>query len=357
MIRVLLVDDSPIALHILQRLLQQAKDIQVVATATDGKEALNIISVLDPDVVCTDLHMPDMDGLELTRAIMASRPRPILVISVSVEPGSLNVFQLLEAGALDVFLKPSGALDNQQEKWARDLASKIRILAGVHVFKLKIPTNDSLPTLPSPPVSLETTGKHEAKIIVIGASTGGPQALRAILSTLPASFSIPIVCIQHIGADFLTELIYWLAKTCPLPLRMPADGEIPHKGTVYFAPGEKHLEFDRNGCFRLSDSEPYEGHRPSITVTMKSAARSFGSDTVGVLLTGMGCDGAKGMVEIAASGGCCIAQDEASSIVYGMPKAAEELGAVQRTLSLERITPFLTTLVHRHRDIGGKPNK
>ena len=354
MIRVLLVDDSAIALHILQRLLRHTNDIDIVGTASDGQEALNKISTLNPDVICTDLHMPVMNGLELTRAVMETQPRPILVVSMSVEPGSLNVFQLLEAGALDVYPKPCAILEENQEKWARELASKIRILAGVHVFKQKKKTTESLRPAPSPARSSATT--TEAKIVVIGASTGGPQALRAILSALPASFPLPIVCIQHIGANFLDELLHWLAIACPLSICIPTDGEIPKRGIVYFAPGDMHLEFDSSGRFALSDAAPYEGHRPSINVTMKSTAHYFGAHTVGILLTGMGRDGADGLAEIAALGGCTVAQDEASSIVYGMPKAAVALGVVQQVLPLERIAPFITDLSNPRLNRSELPN-
>ncbi|QPK62623.1 chemotaxis-specific protein-glutamate methyltransferase CheB [Methylomonas sp. LL1] len=338
-IRVLLVDDSPIALHILQRLLLRANDIQVVGTAADGKEALELLPTLNPDVICTDLHMPGMNGLELTRAVMATRPCPILVVSVSVEPDSLNVFRMLEAGAVDVYPKPRAILEADQDKLARELASKIRIVAGVHVFRLQTAATRDVPPLqplPSPAAPV--------KLIAIGASTGGPQALRTILSTLPASFAAPVACVQHIGNDFLADLVLWLAEACPLPVRKASQGEIPRNGVVYFAPEDTHLEFDQHGRFTLSDSAAYDGHRPSATVTLRSAARHFGANAVGVLLTGMGRDGAEGMAEIALAGGVTIAQDEASSVVYGMPRAAAALGAVRHVLPLNQIAPALIGL-------------
>ncbi|OQW85941.1 MAG: chemotaxis response regulator protein-glutamate methylesterase [Desulfobulbaceae bacterium A2] len=340
-IRVLLVDDSPIALHILQRLLSGMPDIQVAGTAANGKEALELIPTLNPDVICTDLHMPVMDGLEFTRAVMNKYPRPILVVSVSVEPDSPNIFRLLEAGALDIYAKPHDILGADQDKLARELASRIRILAGVHVFRRTATAKTTPPTLPP----LRLTPHANVRIVAIGASTGGPQALREILSRLPASFPVPVMCVQHIGSDFLTGLVNWLAEACPLTVRKAVQGELPCAGMVYFAPEDTHLELDDGGRFSLSLAPPCDGHRPSATVALRAAARRYGAGTVGVLLTGMGRDGAEGMAEIAAAGGATIAQDETSSVVYGMPKAAVELGAAQHVLPLDHIAPALVALV------------
>ena len=353
MIRVLLIDDSPIVLHVLQRLLSRSPEIQVVGTAPDGREALELVPDLNPDVICTDLHMPVMDGLEFTRAVMDSYPRPILVVSVSVEPGSPNIFRLLEAGAVDILPKPRDILGADMDKLANELASKIRILAGVRVFRRRnnvhgTPAAKFAPkpaVMPRPPVSLPHP-KAPLRMVVIGASTGGPQALREILARLPANFPLPVVCIQHIGSNFLSEMVTWLAEICPLPVRKANHGETPQAGVVYFAPEDAHLELD-DGCgrFALSLAPPVDGHRPSVTATMQAAARCFGNGSVGVLLTGMGRDGAEGMASIAAAGGITIAQDEASSVVYGMNKQAVELGAVQHILSLEQIAPALVELV------------
>jgi two-component system chemotaxis response regulator CheB len=341
MIRVMLVDDSPLVLHILQRLLSRSPEIQVVGTAADGKEALGLLPALNPDVICTDLHMPVMGGLELTREVMDKYPRPILAVSVSVEEGSPNVFKLLDAGAIDVFPKPRGFLDAAFDGVADELASKIRILAGVRVFR-KI--NETKSPFPAVPVIISARPQSPPRIVVIGASTGGPQALQEILSHLPAALALPLVCVQHIGDSFLPGMMAWLSESCLLKVRDARQGEYPLPGTAYFACGNSHLEFGANGRFMLSGSVPVDGHLPSVTVTMRAAARVFGNGTVGVLLTGMGRDGADGMASIAKAGGITIAQDEASSIVYGMPKEALALGAVQHILSLKQIAPALESL-------------
>ena len=355
MIRVLLIDDSPLVLHILQRMLARFPEIQVVGTAANGREALDLLPALDPDVICVDLHMPVMDGLEFTREAMENYPRPILVVSVSVEPGSPNVFRVLEAGAVDILPKPRDILGANLDKLANELASKIRILSGVRVFRRH---NNVHAAKPVPKPAVMPRPQAPLRMVVIGASTGGPQALREILGSLPANFPLPVVCVQHIGSSFLAEMVMWLAEICPLPVRKATHGETPQGRTVYFAPEDVHLELDDGGGrFALSPAAPIDGHRPSVTVTMRAAARCFGAGAVGVLLTGMGRDGADGMASIAAAGGVTIAQDEASSTVYGMPKQAVELGAVQHILPLEQIAPALEALANNHGIVGGMAGK
>jgi two-component system chemotaxis response regulator CheB len=357
-IRTLLIDDSPMVLHILQRMLSRFPEIQVVGTAANGREALDLLPALNPDVICVDLHMPIMDGLEFTREAMNSYPRPILVVSVSVEPGSPNIFRLLEAGAVDILPKPRDILGANLDKLANELVSKIRILSGVRVFRRHNNASVATPAaMARPPVSLPRP-QTLPRMVVIGASTGGPQALREILGSLHANFPLPVVCVQHIGSSFLSEMVMWLAEICPLPVRKAAHGEAPQAGIIYFAPEDVHLELDNDGGrFVLSLAAPIDGHRPSVTVTMRAAARCFGAGAVGVLLTGMGRDGADGMADIAEAGGITIAQDEASSTVYGMPKQAVELGAVQHILPLEQIAPVLEALANNHGIVGGMVGK
>ncbi|MGM9490366.1 chemotaxis-specific protein-glutamate methyltransferase CheB [Ideonella sp. YS5] len=341
MIRVLLVDDSPLALHLLQRVLASTPDIRVVGTALNGREALPLVASLSPDVICLDLHMPVMDGLEFTRAVMASTPHPILVVSVSVEPGGSGVFKLLEAGAVDVLPKP-GVLEADDAGFAAEFAVKVRVVAGVRVFRRRLG-----PPAWSPTIDLMKAGP--AKLAVLGASTGGPQALKQILGALPTGFPLPLVCIQHIGGEFLPEMLTWLGQTTPLAIRQARAGEYPEPGSVHFPPADRHLEFDRAGRFLLTCSPPFGGHRPSVTVSMNAAARQFRDGAVGVLLTGMGRDGADGLASIAQVGGLTIAQDEATSVVFGMPGEAVALGAARHVLPLEQIAPTLMALVKNDR--------
>ena len=345
MIRVLLVDDSPLALQILQRLLAGAPDIEVVGTAGNGREALVRVAALDPDVICLDLHMPVMDGLAFTQAVMAERPRPILVVSVSVAAGGSGVFRLLEAGAVDVLPKPRD-FQTADARLGAELVRKIRIVAGVRVLRHGVRTPGEAtppPLVPHAP----------PRLVVVGASTGGPQALHAILAALPADFALPMVCVQHIGSEFLAEMVGWLDAATPLRLALARGGERPVAGRVYFAPGGGHLEFDARGTLVLTDGPPCDGHRPSVSVSMRAAAQHFGAGAVGVLLSGMGRDGAEGMASIARAGGVTIAQDEASCVIYGMPAAAVALGAVQHVLPLARIVPALTRLADAGEKRGG----
>ena len=386
-IRVLLVEDSPVAIVILKRILNSASDIQVVGTALTGLEGLKMIPRVLPDVICTDLHMPQMNGLEFIEQVMGNCPRPILVISASVQPeNKQNLFDLLAAGAIDVFPKlRAGISANNDAAIQQELITKVRILSGVSVFTLRRTRHGEIGLLsptPTKPVSISTAKKSSPfkfipqiplkqpaensvvgrspqqttaqfsrqryRIVTIGASTGGPQALQTILSQLPAKFPVPVICIQHISQGFLQGLVDWLARESRLPIKIAPCGEVPQSGHIYFTPEGKHLEFDRDGRFIYSSSAPYSGHRPSVTVTFNSIAKYYGRTSVGILLTGMGRDGADGMQAIAGSGGLTIAQDEESSVVFGMPKEAIALNAATHVLPVQEIAPFLVNRLFCH---------
>lgn len=325
-IRVLLVDDSPLVLTVLSRMLAQSPEIQVVGKAHHGKEALEMIPQLQPTVICTDFHMPIMNGLEFTKAVMANYPRPILVISSIVGPDNTDkVFELLEAGAVDVFAKPSGGLGADDEA-AQQIISKIKILAGVVVFKRPLQGSSTRAPLISAPQAAPV------RVVAIGASTGGPQALHEILTQLPSGFPCPILCVQHISEGFLQGLVDWLAAQCQVKVKVARSGEMPLPGTVYFPEEGTHLTVDSKGRLFSSHLLPVGGHRPAVTVLFHSVAEYYGSSAVAVLLTGMGNDGAEGMQSISRTGGFTMAQDEASCVVFGMPKQAIDLGAARSIL-------------------------
>ena len=350
-IRVLLVEDSQVTLVILKRILNSSPQIEVVGEARTGLEALELIPKIQPDVICTDLHMPKMDGLEFTSEVMVLHPRPILVISSWVqEVDSPHVFQLLEAGALDIFPKPSAGLSIEDKLLNQELINKIHILSGVKVFKKKRKSSSAQ--------CLETFSPKsycQPKIIVIGASTGGPQAINELLAQLPSNFPIPVICIQHICLGFLQGFIDWLSASCRLPIQIAKPGDTPKSGTIYFPPEQQHLELDEQGRFICSHSPPFDGHRPSVTVTFQSVAKSYGRATVGILLTGMGRDGAEGMRCIAQAGGLTIAQDETTSVIFGMPKEAIDLGAAKLVLPIHAIAPKLLELVLKQPHLSRKP--
>lgn len=351
-IKVLLVEDSPIALEILQRILKSSPKVTVVGTARNGKEALALIPNLEPNVICTDFHMAQMDGLELTKQVMAKYPTPILVISNSVQTDdSENIFKLMQAGAIDVFPKPLAGLGSEYEKIRESLITKIKVLSGVKVFtrslsKTTFPQTEttSTPLLKSTiPSSIKINS--EIKVVTIGASTGGPQALQKVLSPLPSSFPLPIICTQHISEGFLEGLVNWLASECALKVKIAVLGESPLPGTVYFAPDGNHLELNSFGKFTYNNSGAVDGHCPSVTAMFQSVTKFYGKKTLGILLTGMGRDGATGMKTISEAGGITIAQDEVSSVVFGMPKEAITLGAAQYVLPIENIAAILIETV------------
>lgn len=348
-VTVLLVEDSPIALKILSEIIAAAPNLTLVGTACNGREALDLVPYLQPDVICTDLYMQGIDGLELTRQIMARFPCPILVASVAVDRrDSETAFQLLAAGAVDVFAKPTSGLPADYQRQAAALTHKLEVLGGVTVFTKPlgdrpVPLASPAPTEPRPvaPAAAPPTPAADYGIVAIGASTGGPQATARILRSLPATFPLPIVCVQHISAGFLGGMIGWLDRECALSVKIARGGEPLQAGTVYYAREGQHLEIGRGSKLTYSSAPALEKHRPSISVLFASIAQHFGNRAVGILLTGMGRDGAVGLQAISRAGGLTIAQDEATSTVFGMPREAIALGAAARVLPIAEIAPFL----------------
>ena len=345
-IKVFLVEDSPIALTILQRVLGSSSEIEIIGTASNGISALKHIPRLQPDVVCTDLLMAQMDGLELTQKLMAQFPRPILVISdVVTANDTQKVSQLLDAGVVDVFPKPETGFLEDYEQQRETLIQKLKVLSGVKVFTkinyFKPQSNLSQQNQNQARKSLSPNKITDYQIIAIGVSTGGPSALETILSKLPGNFPLPLVCTQHISVGFLDSLIHWLSLECKLKVKIAELGEKPLPGTIYFAPEKYHLEIDDRGSFCYSQAPSFNSHCPSATIMMQSLVKFYGKSMIGILLTGMGKDGVLGMQEIYRCGGLTIAQDEASSVIFGMPQEAINLGVVQQVLPVEEIAPFL----------------
>ncbi len=349
-IRVLVVEDSPIALAIIKKILSSSPDIEIVGTARTGMEGLALIPDARPDVICTDFFMPHMNGLEFTSQVMRRHPLPILVVSASVqeEEDTHRIFQLLEAGAVDILPKPKAGLDSQNILLKQSLINKIKILSGVKVFKKKQRKSDSQQALKAHDrFAASVKLSNRPKILAVGSSTGGPLALQSVLTSFPADFPLPIICVQHISLGFLQGLIDWLAESCHLSIQIAPAGERPKPGNIYFPPERQHLELNHQGRFVHSKLPPVDGHRPSVTTSFKSITQFYGRRTIGVLLTGMGRDGADGMKAISDAGGLTIAQDEATSVVFGMPKEAIALGAAKHILPIQSIGPTVLKVVQQ----------
>jgi two-component system, chemotaxis family, protein-glutamate methylesterase/glutaminase len=346
MIRVLIVEDSPTSRQLLTEILSSDPEIQVIGSAADGAEGVQRTLDLRPDLVTMDIRMPRLDGFEATRRIMEQCPTPILVVSASAEPADSSItFNAIQAGALEVFEKPIGPSDPQFAAQCQRLITAVKLMAGIKLVRRRVRP----PTRPLTPLAPAAAPARNLALLAIGASTGGPMALATLLKALPADFPLPILVVQHIASGFVAGLVSWLQTNSRLPLTLAADGEIIAAGQVYFAPEGRHLIVPSRGILGTSQAPPVSHVRPSATVLFNSVARVYRNEAGGVLLTGMGDDGAMGLKAIHDAGGPTFAQDEASSVVYGMPKAAVDLGAATYVLPVDRIAPALLRLLQASR--------
>jgi two-component system chemotaxis response regulator CheB len=344
-IRVLVVDDSASVRELLVRLIDGDGHFRVVGTARDGVEAVVLGAQLRPDVITMDLHLPRLDGVGAIRRIMAETPTSIVVVSTTSKdaPNGL-AFEALRAGALTIVDKPSGRGDPRHPRSAQELLTAIRLMAEVKVVRRSATSlRASARVLPPAEGLAPRAGRPLA--LALAASTGGPQAIQTVLQALGADFDLPVLVVQHMSQGFLIGMAAWLAATCPQSVRLAAHGDEPTGGTVYVAPEDHHLLVTRRGTLTLSKSPPVSGFRPSANVLFESVAEYFGPNTVAAILSGMGDDGAAGMAKLRAAGASTIAQDEASSVVYGMPRAAAVSGAAEHVLPLASIGPTVRRLL------------
>jgi two-component system, chemotaxis family, protein-glutamate methylesterase/glutaminase len=330
LIKVLLADDSAVVRAVLRDILQAVSDLTVVGEAGHGLEAVELTERLKPDIVIMDILMPVMDGLAAIEIIMARFPTPILVLSATMDDREVNhAFAAIRKGALDVMEKPGLQGLGAGGDFAATIIEKVRILSRVRVIR-RWPSSRGAVALK--PVS---TGR-ERGILAIGASTGGPKAVMGILRSLPAQFGGAVFVVQHIASGFARGFAQWLNSESAIKVRLAVDGEPYVAGTALIAPNDCHMTLD-GGKVVLTPGAPVNCCRPSIDVLFNSLAQEEGSRVVGVLLTGMGKDGAQGMGSIRSQGGLTIAQDEQSCAVYGMPRAAIALNAVDEVLPLASI--------------------
>jgi two-component system chemotaxis response regulator CheB len=331
-IRVLVVDDSQVMRQLLSTLLAADPEIEVVGTAADPHIAREQIKALNPDVVTLDVEMPHMDGLTFLKKIMTLRPMPVVMVSTLTQTGAEITFEALEIGAVDFIPKPtSGGLAHGLEDLACELQRKVKAAASVRVGARRAAAHSAS----HQPRARRSAGKY-GKIIFIGASTGGVEALKALLLGLPADCP-PTLITQHMPPRFTAGFAERLNRQCPMTVCEAVQDQRIEPGHVYIAPGSHHLEIARVGTHyvcRLSDGPPVSGHRPSVDVLFRSAAHVCGKSAVAAILTGMGKDGAEGMLKLRQTGAVTLGQDEESSLIYGMPRAAFERGAVMQQHSL-----------------------
>ncbi len=344
-IRVMIVEDSLTAQKLLVKILSQDKQIEVVSIVSSGEEALSQLAKISPDLITMDVHLPGIDGLAVTRQIMETRPVPIIVVSASCLVADVErAYQLIEAGALAAVAKPiSIGKDDFQANSAR-LIQTIKDMAGVKVVK-RWPRAGKIEI----DQSTKAAGllNNQIKIVGIGASTGGPPVIEAILKDLPPDYPAAILLVQHIAPGFLAGMVEWLQHSLKLKVKVADNGEKLQNGTVYLSPEDYHLGI-KTDHITLSKDLPQQGHRPSVSFLFQSLADNKPTDCLALLLTGMGKDGAAEMLALKQKGGITIAQDKDSSVVHGMPGAAIDIGAACHVMKPATIAVLLSSLNKLH---------
>ncbi|GAO35159.1 chemotaxis protein [Sulfuricella sp. T08] len=349
-IKVLIVDDSALIRSVLKEIIENHKDLKVVGAAPDPLVAREMIKALNPDVITLDVEMPRMDGLDFLEKLMRLRPMPVVMISTLTEKGSDITFRALELGAVDFISKPKLDISRGMQEYSDEIADKIRSAAKAHLRK---PTAMIVQKSLTADAILPSLSNHIAsteKLIIVGASTGGTEAIKEFLIKLPPDCP-GIAITQHMPETFTKSFAQRLDTLCKISVKEAENGDRILPGHAYIAPGHSHLLVKRSGAnyvCELSDGPPVNRHRPSVDVLFRSAANHVGKNAIGVILTGMGKDGAKGMLEMKQAGSFNFAQDEASCVVFGMPKEAILTGGVDEVVPLQdmaaRVIAYLGNL-------------
>jgi two-component system chemotaxis response regulator CheB len=346
-IRILLAEDSPTVRRYLLSLIEETPDMRVVGEARTGSEAVSMVESLRPDLVSMDIQMPDMDGLEATRRIMASHPTPIVVVSGLLDADVALSLQAIEAGALAVVAKPPDRQNPQFAEKSRQLLTTLRAMSSVKVISRRL--YRQLDTGKLPPLEVAQTEKQlQPELVAIGASTGGPSALLRLLQALPKELPIPFLIVQHMPSEFIAGLVRWLSGASPLRVEVARNGMLLEPNMVIVASGGAHMTIVRHGKrlhVELIEERGEHRHQPSVDMLMESIAKVCGTGAIGVILTGMGDDGAKGLLAMRQAGAITLVQDEASSTVFGMPRAAIEIGAAQEVLPLTNLASKIAKLL------------
>ncbi|MGD0756001.1 MAG: chemotaxis-specific protein-glutamate methyltransferase CheB [Bacteroidales bacterium] len=341
MIKVLIVDDSKVIQEFLAHLLSSDPDIQVVGFANSGYEAVELVRIKKPDVITMDIHMPGMDGYEATRTIMETVPTPIVIVSGSAKTKEIaEKFRSLEAGALAMVIRPPGFEDPQFAASRKEMIQTVKLMSEVKVVKL-FPRSRKEQIKPPRLVQTFENDLKRIQVIAIGASTGGPMALQIILSRLPGDLPVPVLIVQHIAAGFVKGFKEWLSATSGIKLKIAEDGEHISAGIGYIAPDNFHMGLSRGSKINLSNQPPENGLKPSVSFLFRSIAQTIGPNALGVLLTGMGKDGADELKAMKDKGAFTIVQNQESSVVFGMPGEALRIGASDQALPPGKIAEIL----------------
>ncbi|HDM79460.1 MAG TPA: chemotaxis response regulator protein-glutamate methylesterase [Deltaproteobacteria bacterium] len=345
-IRVLVVDDSALVRNILSKGLSMDKEIEVVGTAKDPYIARDMIIKHRPDVLTLDVEMPRMDGVEFLRKLMPQYPIPVVMVSSLTQKGKRITLEALEAGAVEIVPKPTTNLARGLNEMMNDLIHKVKVASKANVshWKNKRPSKTR--------IRCDTKALSEStdKVVAIGASTGGTEAIKQVVSTFPAAFP-GVVIVQHMPAGFTRMFAERLNSLCAMEVKEASNGDKVIPGRILVAAGDYHMKVRRSGGYYYVDlvnGEKVSGHRPSVNVLMHSVAKFVGPNAIGIMLTGMGSDGAEGMLAMREAGAKTVAQDEETSVFYGMPKVAYEIGAVEKVLPLDEIGPYIIQTLSRN---------
>jgi two-component system chemotaxis response regulator CheB len=339
-IRVLVTDDSLFMRAAIKKLLGADGRFEIVGEAKDGRDAVDKVLALKPDVCTMDFNMPNLDGAGAVREIMRTRPTPVVMLSAHTREGARETFEALAAGAVDFLAKPSGEVSAELMIVGKQLIAKLASEAQSRPMPMaSAPRPAPAPRITQP----RAVGLVGPRIVVVGVSTGGPAALGRFLPRFPADTSLALLIVQHLPAGFTAPLAERLDSMSAIRVREAADGDRPEAGLALVAPGDRHLEVLPDGTLRTNDDPEVNGVRPSADVTMRSAAAVFGRRVVGVVMTGMGRDGAEGMRNIKQAGGATLVQDEATSVIWGMPRACVDAGCADRVLPLDALADAVRT--------------
>ncbi len=346
-VRVLVVDDSALMRRVIWGLLEEDPEIEVVGSAVDGLDAIEKIATLKPDVVTLDVEMPRLDGLQTLGYLMSENPVPCVMLSAYTPRGAETTLKALDFGATDFVQKPSGAISLNLERVKEELLSKLKVAKGIDLKRLPF-KNGAVQAPVASPAEKAKPIVDRGSVVAIGTSTGGPRALHTVIPGLPQGLPVPVLVVQHMSAGFTRSLAERLDRESRVRVKEAVDGETLEPGVVYMAPGDYHMQVERQPSgvrIKLDQRPPVLGVRPCVDILFASVAEAYGPKALGVVLTGMGRDGAKGLKAMKAKGAVSLAQDEASSVVYGMPRAAFAAGCVDRVVALDAVAPAIVELL------------